>query len=206
MGVRRDKLICRILFYLVALGVIMFTSAISYEWYFETWVDNGAEYYDDITGVNKRNHFRSRGRKSTSNGKQGYWVYWRPGLPHETEVVEWFGELKSRKIVTYPGQGKKLKEGVYKNNKMHGFWVFWTKTMQVDRKLTGLYEYNKLIRNARSEFFPLPSAGHPFDKVHTTIHLVVWASLTSILFLIIILWMFSGISKRRQEKKSLLSR
>ena len=179
------------------LGFVVLASAIAYEWYFDTWIDNGAEYYDDIAGVNKKNHYRSRGRKDYSSGKEGYWVYWRPGATHKTEVVKWFGKLKSRKIVSYPGQGQKLKEGVYKKDLMHGFWVFWTKTMQVDRKLTGVYVNNKLVRNARSEFFPLPSAGHPYDKIHVTIRLLIWISLASIVTLLIILWVFSGINKRK---------
>jgi len=199
MGQRINKTICRALFYSAVLAVIVLASAIVYEWYFDTRIDNGAQYYDDIAGVHKKNNYRSRGRKDPLSGKQGYWVYWRPGPPHKTEVVEWFGNLKSRKLVTYPGQGQKLKEGVYKNDKMHGFWVFWTKTMQVDRKLTGLYANNKLLRNARNEFFPLPSADHPFDYIHATIQLVIWISLICIISLLIILWVFSGVSKRKAK-------
>ncbi len=200
-----DKRIYHILFYAVALGFSVLVGAIAYEWYFDRWIDNGAEFYDDIADVNKKTHYRSRGRTDSASGKQGYWVYWRPGPPHKTEVVEWFGKLKSRRIVTYPGQGKKLKEGVYKNNQMNGFWVFWTITMQVDRKLTGLYANNKLVRNARSEFFPMPSAGHPYDKIHTIIRLILWVSLASIILLLTVLWIFSSMRKRKKDSTKLLN-
>jgi len=203
MSQSTDKRIYHFLFYLVALGFLVLAAAIAYEWYFDRWIDNGAEYYDDIADVNKKNHFRSRGRKDPSTGKQGYWVYWRPGPPHKTEVIEWFGKLKSRRIVSYPGQGKKLKEGIYQNDQMNGFWVFWTITMQVDRKLTGLYKNNKLIRNARNEFFPMPSAGHPYDQTHATIRLIIWISLISIILLFIILWIYSSMQQHKRQTTKL---
>jgi len=163
-------------------------SVLAYEWYFDRWIDNGVEYYDDSVGVQKLNRYRARGSRNAITGKQGYWVYWRAGKKQKVEIVQWYGKLKSRKIVLYHVQGSKLKEGYYKNNKMDGFWVFWTKTEQVDREKTGLYKQDKLVRNARKENFPMPSAGHPYDRVHSLIQIAVWATSFVILLLLSMSW------------------
>ena len=198
-----SKLYRRILLYLIAIGTMGLVATLIYEWYFNKWIDNGADYFDNIVGVKKTNHYRARGRKHETKGKQGYWVYWRPGPKHTAEVVQWYGELKSRRIISYPGQGNKLKEGYYRDNKKNGFWVFWSKTMQVDRKLTGLYRNDKLVRNALRESFPKPEAGHPFDNVHALLRGIVWSVLVVIMLLLGVLWIFTGInqrSKRHSEK------
>ena len=193
------KTLYRILAYAAGLGLAIVVSTLAYHWYFEGWVDNGAAYFDDIKGVHQTNHFKSRGRIDSSRRKQGYWVYWRPGSPIKTEVVEWFGKLKSRKIVSYPGQGKKLKEGYYKDNKMHGFWVFWTKTLQVDRKLTGLYENGKLVRNARDEFFPMPDAGHPFDDIKALLWMILMSGTSLLISALLFMWLLSGFKVTPEE-------